>query len=352
MMGTLISHLEEHPDLTPEERQALAALEPRLGPIHIRQRLGLEEEYKAQALRERTQLFNREHWLSNPALIRGGLWLLGLHGRARRNALAIEVRQHEVRLSHLPSAFEGFTLLQVSDLHFGMNDQFLEELIQRIKPLRYDLCVLTGDYRALTYGPYDEALDGLERLRAAINTPTYAILGNHDTIRMVPAMEAMGYRLLLNEATSLSCDGESLYLAGIDDAHFYRLDNIHRAAQDIPLEAVSILLSHTPETYRQAAHAGFDVMLCGHTHGGQICLPGGIPVRTEATSPRRLARGAWHYAGMIGYTSTGAGTSTVDARLNCPPEVTLHQLRCSPLSRGGRGSSAGTGSGTARPPAR
>ena len=327
MMGILISHLEAHPDLTPEERGALAALEPRLGHIHIRQRLGLEEDYKAQTLRQRTQIFNPEAWFSNPALIWGGLRLLGLHGKARRNALAIEVRQHEVQLSHLPDAFEGFTLLQLSDLHFGINDQFLDTLLQRIEPLHYDLCVLTGDYRALTYGPYGMALEGLRRLRTVISSPAYAVLGNHDTIRMVPAMEAMGYRLLLNEAASLSRDGETLYLAGIDDAHFFRLDNLHRAAQSIPPESVSILLSHTPETYRQAAHAGFDMMLCGHTHGGQICLPGGIPIRTEATSPRRLARGTWRYREMVGYTSTGAGTSTVDARLNCPPELTLHRLR-------------------------
>jgi predicted MPP superfamily phosphohydrolase len=105
------------------------------------------------------------------------------------------------------------------------------------------------------------------------------------------------------------------------------MENFHRAAHDIPAEAASILLSHTPETYRRAAHAGFDLVLCGHTHGGQICLPGGVPVLTEADSPRRLARGAWRYHDLQGYTSAGAGSCIVDVRLNCPPEVTLHRLR-------------------------
>ena len=82
---------------------------------------------------------------------------------------------------------------------------------------------------------------------------------------------------------------------------------------------MSVLLSHTPEPYRHAAHAGFDLMLCGHTHGGQICLPNGRPVLTDADSPRSLARGAWRYNGMTGYTATGSGTSIVDVRLNCPP---------------------------------
>lgn len=314
-------------DLTSKERAALAELEPRLGHWYIEQRLDLEQDYEAQALRQRIQLFNKEGWLSSPTLIRGALRLLGLYGRARRNALALEIRHHQVNLPHLPDSFDGFLLLHLSDLHFGMNDRFADALVRTIEPLHYDLCVLTGDYRALTYGPYKAALDGLQHLRRSIKSPAYAVLGNHDTIRMVPAIEALGYRLLLNESIKVSRGNDAIYLAGIDDANFYRLNDIERAARHIPPGVVSILLSHTPETYVDAARAAFDLMLCGHTHGGQLCLPGGIALRTEAASPRRFARGAWRYHGMLGYTSAGAGTCIVDARLNCPPEVTVHQLR-------------------------
>src|SRR5688572_20677251 len=143
MTGYLLSQPESHFDLTPEERAALTMLKPRLGDLYIRQRLALEHDYEALALRQRTQLFNLEHWLSSPSLIRGGLRLLGLHERARRNALAIEVRHHEVQLPHLPGAFDGFVLMHLTDLHFGMNEQFLDALVRRIQPLRYDLCVLT-----------------------------------------------------------------------------------------------------------------------------------------------------------------------------------------------------------------
>jgi hypothetical protein len=196
-----------------------------------------------------------------------------------------------------------------------------------VRPLEYDLCVLTGDYRTRTFGSFTAALAGLERLRPHIKGTPHAVLGNHDTIRLVPGMEAMGYRLLLNEWTMLSRGGDAIYLSGIDDAHYYRMENFHRAAHDLPRGAVTILLSHTPEVYRQAAHADYSLMLCGHTHGGQICLPGGLPILTDADSPRCFARGAWRYQGMIGYTSVGAGTSIVDIRLNCPPEITLHRLR-------------------------
>jgi predicted MPP superfamily phosphohydrolase len=126
---------------------------------------------------------------------------------------------------------------------------------------------------------------------------------------------------------ALTREEDTLWLAGVDDAHFFRLDNIEKAATPIPEDGFAILLSHTPEVFRQAAHAGFDLMLSGHTHGGQICLPGGFPVTRGGRVPRRVVGGAWRHHAMCGYTSTGAGVSVVPLRLNCPPEITLHTLR-------------------------
>jgi hypothetical protein len=146
---------------------------------------------------------------------------------------------------------------------------------------------------------------------------------------MVPALEEMGIRTLINEAEPLVREGRRLHLAGVDDAHFYRVDNIEKAATRIPQDECSILLSHTPEIYRQAAHAGFDLLLSGHTHGGQICLPGAIPLTLGSMLPRRMGAGSWRYGRMIGYTSVGVGSSIVAARINCPPEITLHELRAS-----------------------
>jgi predicted MPP superfamily phosphohydrolase len=156
----------------------------------------------------------------------------------------------------------------------------------------------------------------------------YAVLGNHDTILMVPSLEEMGMRVLLNECEPIARGADTMHLAGIDDAHFYRVDSIEKAAVNIPHRDFSILLSHTPEIYRQAAHAGFDLLLSGHTHGGQICLPGSIPITLSSVLPRHLGAGAWTYHDMAGYTSVGAGSSIVPVRLNCLPEITLHHLEC------------------------
>jgi len=133
--------------------------------------------------------------------------------------------------------------------------------------------------------------------------------------------------MLLNESEAIMRDGQRIFIAGIDDAHFFRVDNIEKAASQIPDGDFSMLLSHTPEIYRQAAHADFNLLLSGHTHGGQICLPGAIPITLDSVLPRRMGSGAWRYHKMIGYTSAGAGSSVVVVRFNCPPEITLHRLR-------------------------
>jgi len=138
----------------------------------------------------------------------------------------------------------------------------------------------------------------------------------------------MGIRMVFNECEALIRGDQQIFLAGVDDLHFYRADDVEKAAFQIPQDAFSILLSHTPEVYDRAASAGFDVMFSGHTHGGQLCLPGGIPIKLEARLPRAMVAGPWRYADMVGYTSVGVGSSVLPVRLNCLPEIALHHLRC------------------------
>jgi len=302
------------------------ALEHRIGRVHLRQRLGIESDHEAVVFGQGIKFFHLENWYSVHSFIRNSLRLVGLYRRARRNALDIRVLRNDIPLRGLPKAFEGFVVLQISDPHVDMSWDTTHALIERVREVDYDLCVLTGDYRAKTFGPYEAALEGMARLRLHLKEPIYGVLGNHDTIKLVPRFEELGIRMLLNEAVAVERNGATVYIAGIDDAHYYRVDNLQKAAHRIPHDGISILLSHTPEVYRQAAHSDFNAMLCGHTHGGQICLPGGLPVTWDADCPRYMAAGTWQYGGMVGYTSVGAGTAIVNARLNCPPEITLHRL--------------------------
>jgi predicted MPP superfamily phosphohydrolase len=305
-----------------------ALLQQRVGRVHLKQRLGIERDYERRIFGQGRNFFHIENWYALRSLIRNGLRLLLLHGRARRNARQIRLRHNHITLERLPSSFNHFTILQISDLHLDMADDFPHVLIDAVRHLDYDLCVLTGDFKAETYGPYEAAIQGLQQVRIHLTGEVYGVLGNHDTICMVPAIESMGIHMLLNEQVMLRRSGETIYLAGIDDPHYYRADNIEKAGDDIPDGAVSILLAHSPEIYRHAAHADFDVMLCGHTHAGQMCLPGGVALMCNAACPRKFCVGAWRYHNLSGYTSAGSGASVVDLRINCPPEITLHHLHC------------------------
>lgn len=309
------------PDIVPE-------LERRLGRIHARQRLGIEHDHEEHVFGQGLSFLHLENWYSIHSVIRGVLALAGLLGRGRRNAERIRVVHNRVALPTLPPLFHGFTILQLSDMHADMNPAVMAHLIEMLPDLTYDVCVMTGDFRGRTFGPFEDTLASVARVRASITRSVYGVLGNHDTIRMLPGLEAMGIIMLLNESATLTRGGQHLHLVGIDDAHYYEADNIEKAAAHIPHDECSILLSHTPEVYRHAAHADFRLLLSGHTHGGQVCLPGGVAITLDASVPRHMGAGPWRYHRLIGYTSVGVGSSIVPVRFNCPPEITLHHLEC------------------------
>ena len=274
-----------------------SVLEQRLGRVHAQQRLGIESEHEAQIFGQGLNFFHFENLTASHVLIRAFLMATGLYWRGLKNAKQVRVTHNIIKSPRLPTSFQGYTMLQISDPHVDMNLEVMQQIESLVDRLHYDVCVLTGDYRGKTFGPIDATLKGMAHLRDALKGPVYGVLGNHDTIAMVPALEAMGIRMLLNEKDMLERGHQRIHLAGIDDAHFYQVDNIEKAAAGIPHNEFSILISHTPEIYRHAAHAGFDVLISGHTHGGQICLPGGIPLTLDSNLPRRMGAGVLDLSG-------------------------------------------------------
>ena len=310
------------------EEQSLVhlALRERLGSHHYRQRMNVEHCHASEVFGGGRTRFHPENFpvlrIALQLILRGTLtWWWG-----NWNARQIRVIENPVRLRRLPAAFEGYRILQLSDLHTDIDPRITDAVIAAIAPLNYDLCVLTGDYRAETFGPIDAAMAETARVVAALKTPTYGILGNHDFLTMVPSLEAMGVHMLMNEPATIERGGEFIYLAGIDDPHYYEAENLEKALHGIPPEATTLLLSHTAETYRKALACGIDYVLSGHTHAGQICLPGGFAPLRNAQHPRAMDSGPWAYHELQGYTSAGAGCSMAPVRFFCPPEVTIHTL--------------------------
>jgi uncharacterized protein len=303
-------------------------LQQRIGKDHLAKRLSLQGDHATKYFGQGVGRFHWENITLLPLVLEFLLKVTGLFRVGNRNVLDYEVVDVDVMLSALPEAFEDFCILHLSDIHIdGMPDNG-QRLCRIVGKLTYDLCVMTGDFRFRTFGSYDASLDGMKRLAAAIECPhgILGILGNHDFVEMVPALEACGIRMLLNETAAIQRGDTVIHVLGLDDAHFYGVDALEKAIRGIPPDEVKLLLVHSPEIIPEAARAGVDYYLCGHTHGGQVCLPGSIPLLTNASCARKFGSGVWHYDNMPGYTSRGAGSSGLPVRLCCPPEIALHRL--------------------------
>jgi predicted MPP superfamily phosphohydrolase len=303
-------------------------MEKRVGREHLSKRLSRQVQHSAIQFGDSGFKFHLEHFEPVFSVLRIMLKCLGLLERGMKNAMDYRVEEITVALGNLPKSFKNFRILQLSDVHLdGILDQG-ETLRERIAGLQFDLCVITGDFRFLTFYDYEKAVKNMEQLVDSLRCEygILGILGNHDFIEMVPLLEAMGIRLLLNEAVSIQREDEAMWIAGTDDCHFYQVDDLPKALRGIPPDGFKILMAHSPELLDEAAQAGVNYYLSGHTHGGQICLPGGIPLITNAHCPRKFVSGTWQYDKMGGYTSRGTGSSGLAVRYFCPPEITLHSF--------------------------
>jgi len=315
-----------------QEQEALTKLIDRIGSAHAGKRLEMQAHYSALLLGGHHIHIHMEEFPAIAWLIKTSLKTTGLWNRAVKNSTNYRIVEHEVPLPHLPAAFEGFRILHVSDLHIeGMIDKG-QALQAALSDLDYDACVFTGDYRFRTYGSYDKTLRLMEKL---VNTmhPPYGItgvLGNHDWLEMTPGLEDCGIRMLLNETQAIEKGSDAIWLLGLDDVHYYETGDLQKTVPAAPTDAVRILLVHSPEIIPEAAAAGMDLYLCGHSHGGQICLPGGSPIITHCRCARSYKAGPWQHETMRGYTSRGVGTSLFPIRLFCQPEIIIHTLRKAP----------------------
>ena len=269
-------------------------------------------------------------------LLGPALRLAGLHGPGVRNALDLRLERHAIELPGLPPELDGYRILHASDLHVDVLADATAAACRLVSGLTVDLCVLTGDYvqhAAAEPGPVVAAVRALVDA-VACRDGALATLGNHDGVRLVAPLAAAGIRVLVNETVEIRRGGGRLRVTGLDDVHRF-----HTAAALAALEpgggAVKIALVHSPEAAAAAAAAGYALYLAGHTHGGQVCLPGGRPVATNIRTARRQVAGLWRCGGMVGYTNRGVGVSPPPVRFNCRGEVALLTLRRPPgLARG------------------
>jgi len=261
---------------------------------------------------------------------RRGPWLQLLDPRG------LEWNRLTVAIDDLPPALGGLRLLHLSDLH--LRPKWLrayDELIQGIDANPPDLIVVTGDFVEHRMN-FRSTLPALERLVKRLNSRlgTFAILGNHDGDLLGPRLLDWGVHLVSGRTARLESPDAVLELIGVPSVS--RLDPIGafvRSVRPRQRGVPRIVLSHFPDSIRELAPLGADLILAGHTHGGQCCLPGGLPLVTHDSLPKRMSKGVHEVpGGALLVVSRGLGFATLPVRVFCPAEVIEICLQSLPLS--------------------
>lgn len=246
------------------------------------------------------------------------------------NAGRVRVERVDLSLPRLPQAFDGYRIVQISDLHVGvfLGRPFIEKIAQEIEALSPDMIVLTGD---VGDGMPKERLDSLAPLaRLHPRDGKYFVPGNHEYYwgvqKWSTAMTGLGFRALINEHVLIARGAAQLALAGVPDPTSKRLapgdaTDPEKAAPHVTGNVVKILLSHQPEIYPLAQKAGFDAQLSGHTHGGQY-----FPYTFIVRLFQPHERGLYDFDGFKLYVNRGAGFWGPPLRTNGPGEITLLTL--------------------------
>jgi uncharacterized protein len=256
------------------------------------------------------------------------LRVTGHYARWGRAALHPEFVELELRFAHLPPAFDGYRILHLSDSHLDILPELAATARGLMAGREVDLLVLTGDVVGASRAPISSAIRPLAEATGEVNPRDgrLAVLGNHDPSEVAEELEGIGFRVLINESVTIDQGGAHIVVTGLDDVHSFYTEAAYTALADDPGE-FRIALVHSPEMADHAACAGVAFYLCGHTHGGQLCLPGGRALMTGLTRCRFAVSGLWRQGAMQGYTSRGLGTAWPPLRHNCPGEMTRITLR-------------------------
>ena len=295
----------------------------RMGTGNLRERLARERKLKEvmePVLRHPDGLADRR---AEVRLLGKLVGAAGLAGVDRRNFERIDIQRREWRLPGLPRSFDGFRILHASDFHVDFDPGVIDRLRRVVSGLDYDLACLTGDFCDLAFDEAGVKREWIAELAGLFRGPVRAVPGNHDILRVAALLEESGVRVLLNERE----ESEGFVLAGLDDPRHYRNASFAKALDGAPPGLPRVALVHAPQIYREAAAHGIDLVLCGHTHGGQVRLPGGIPLSNRFACPRRMVSRDWKFRSVRGYTSNGCGGCKLPFRLNAPAEVAVHTLR-------------------------
>ncbi len=283
---------------------------------------------------EQRSTLSRRNFLLGSATAAAGLALYS--SEVARHEIGIV--PHSIAIANLPDAFHGYRIAQISDIHFDEYTEpwFVRRVVSQVNRLMPDLVLLTGDYISNTPLGQGFAAGAILRCAEALRDLAcplrFAVMGNHDSFLGPPlvraALATASVPLLVNQHVAIERAGERLWLGGVADT----VTNVPDLSLAIPArpDGPVLLLCHEPD-YADAVRAHprgplVDLMLSGHTHGGQIRLPFLGPLILPAGG-QKYVEGLFRLGQMQLYVNRGIGTVGLPLRLNCPPEITLFTLK-------------------------
>jgi predicted MPP superfamily phosphohydrolase len=257
--------------------------------------------------------------------------LAGNWSRVARTAMdeanSLSLERVEIRLRRLAKQLDGFRIVHLSDTHHSpfTSITHIKRAIKIANRLKPDLVLLTGDYVSHESEYIGPVAAELGELRSRFGT--YACLGNHDhwtdADLVTHLLRGEGINVLINEGFRFEAEGSSFWLAGVDD-HMVGKTDVAAALHGSYPDEMKLLLAHNPIIFREAARYGVDLTLSGHTHGGQVKLRD----EEKRIIPRRkLSSGLHKRRNSQIYITRGIGTVVLPVRYQCPPEISLLELR-------------------------
>lgn len=250
--------------------------------------------------------------------------------RRRRFPRDPEITATDIWLERLAPVYSGLRLVHLTDIHHSLFTPLerVERAVHLANRLRPDIVALTGDYVTMSPDYIWPVAEALGRLKARFGV--FAVLGNHDfqvdADEVTRALRAHQVRVLRNSRYPVRRDAATLWMAGVDDI-WYGADDLSAALDSIPPGEPKVLLCHNPTGVRRAAAHGVDLVLSGHTHGGQVRLPLVGSVYGRSKFGERFIEGWNRFRGTQIYVSRGIGKVLVPVRVGCPPEIACLRLR-------------------------
>ena len=239
----------------------------------------------------------------------------------------IQIEKIDIEIENLPADFNGVKIVHLTDFHSFGFDEREKRVIEIVKEINPDFVFITGDFVDSKTKDFDSCAKFWQELGKQYDGRIFGVLGNHDLNSLEKLLEQNNINILNNENTKIFQGDDYIYLIGVNDPDTHR-DNLGKAMLGAREGVPKILLAHSPDIIEDLkAGETPDLILVGHTHGGQVKIPFITPFWVPTENHGKFASGLFEINDTYMYVNKGIGMTALQIRFNCPPEIAVIELR-------------------------